>query len=364
MDDFQAVRELLPAPPLSPEVERAGRERLAGAFAQERVRRGRRAAGWSTLVLGLAGAAAVALLTGVTPVIVTPGQPPATVTPGRPAASHGAVAPVNANRILLAAATSVAATSDSGAWWGSKLVNGSVFYDPGHHYLLRQTKSVECWIPADPEARTWYRETYLGAVPESSQAEAAWRAAGAPTSWTYEKNPPGMITNDGPRGVVRAAQGKPWTFSSEDWDFRIVLAGKPLTRTNEVPETPEGLRALFSGVDDQDLVDNIVRLLVYAPVTSGTRAAAYRLLASMPGVSAVGQETDTFGRTGQALEYQSAELPWIPYAGGTRTRLVIDPATGMPLSIETRATEDGHLLEFTAIQESVWTDDNPLKEQK
>ncbi|MEU7862782.1 CU044_5270 family protein [Nonomuraea sp. NPDC049141] len=353
MDDYQAVRELLPAPPLSPEVERAGRERLAGAFAQERVRRGRRAAIWSTLGLGLAGAAAVVLLTA-TGVTLTP----------RPPATHGAVAPVNAKRILLAAATSVAATPDSGAWWGSKLVNGSVFYDPGHHYLLRQTKSVESWIPADPEARTWYRETYLGAVPASSQAAAAWRAAGAPTSWTYKKNPFGLIDNGGPPGIVRAARGEPWTFSSEDWDFRIVLAGKPLTRMNEVPETPEGLRALFSGVDDQEFVDNVVRLIVYAPVTSETRAAAYRLLASMPGVSAVGQETDTLGRTGQALEYQSAEYAFTEYAGGTRTRLVIDPATGMPLSIETRVTADGRLLEFSAIQESVWTDDNPLKEQK
>ncbi|MBT2225907.1 hypothetical protein [Nonomuraea sp. NEAU-A123] len=353
MDDYQAVRELLPIPPLSPEVQRAGRERLAYAFAQERVRRGRKAAIWSTLGLGLAGAAAVGLLT-TTGVTLTP----------RPPATQSAVAPANANRILLAAATSVAATSDSGAWWSSKLVNGREFYDPGHRYLLRQTKSVEAWIPADPEARTWYRETYLGAAPASSEAEAAWRAAGAPTSWTYEKNTPGLITDDRASGIVRAARGKPWTFSSEDWDFRIVLADKPLTRMNEVPETPEGLRALFAGVPDQALVDNVVRLLVYAPVTSETRAAAYRLLASMPGVSAVGPVTDTLGRTGQALEYQSAELPVTEYAGATRTRLVIDPATGKPLSIETRATDDGRLLEFTAIQESVWTDDNPLKEQK
>ncbi|MFD1541711.1 hypothetical protein [Nonomuraea guangzhouensis] len=350
MDDYQAVRELLPAPPLSPEVERAGRERLAGAFAQERVRRGRKIARRSALGLVLAGAAAVALLTGV--------------LPDRPVVTHGAVAPANANRILLAAATSVAATSDSGAWWGSKLIDGREFYDPGHRYLLRQTKSVESWIPADPETRTWYRETYLGAAPASSQAEAAWRAAGAPTSWTYGKNAPDLITDEGPPGVVRAARGKPWTFSSEDWDFRIVLAGKPLTRMNEVPETPEGLRALFSGVDDQALVDDVVRLLVYAPVTSETRAAAYRLLASMPGVSAVGQQTDTLGRTGQALEYQSGEFAFTEYAGRTRNRLVIDPATGMPLSIETRDTADGRLLRFTAIQESVWTDDNPLKEQK
>ncbi|MEU7832574.1 CU044_5270 family protein [Nonomuraea sp. NPDC049129] len=353
MDDYRAVRELLPAPPLSPEVRRAGRERLVGAFAHEGARRRRRAARWSTLGLGLAGAAAVALLATTS---VSPGGPPAT---------HGAVAPMSANQILLAAATSVAATPDAGSWWGSKVVDGREFYDPGHHYLLRQSKSMESWIPADPEALTWYRETYLGAVPVGSEGAAAWRAAGAPTTWIYgQGKTPGLITDDRAEGIVRAARGKPWTFSSEDWDFRILLAGKPLTRMNEVPTTPEGLRALFSDVDDRVLVDNAVSLLVYAPVTSETRAAAYRLLASMPGVSAVGQVTDTLGRIGQALEYQSAQRPVTEYAGGTRTRLVIDPATGKPLSIETRATDDGRLLEFTAIQESVWTDDNPLKEHK
>jgi hypothetical protein len=33
----------------------------------------------------------------------------------------------------------------------------------------------------------------------------------------------------------------------------------------------------------------------------------------------------------------------------------------MPLSIETRSVTDGLLLEFTAIQDSRWTNDNPLE---
>ncbi|AQZ65284.1 hypothetical protein BKM31_30990 [[Actinomadura] parvosata subsp. kistnae] len=351
MDDFRAVRELLPPPPLDPRVEQAGRERLSRAFAQERrVRRGR----WSAAGVALLGAAAAAA------VVMTSAPPVARqVTP------PAGVATLSADRMLLAAAETVARQPDEGAWWGSTLVNGREFDDPEHRYRLRQSESAEVWIPADPEARTWYRTTYLGAEPASEQDKAAWQAAGSPASWTYGGQTPGLVTRERARGVVSGAAGEPETWSSEDWDFRVVLAGRPLTKLGDVPDTPEGLRALFgAGVDERALADNVVRLLVYAPVTSGTRAAAYRLLASLTGVTAAGRVTDVLGRPGEGLEYRSGELPVTGYAGETRTRLVIDPATGKPLSIETRTAQDGRLLEYTAIRESVWTDHNPLKETK
>ncbi|MGW4960270.1 CU044_5270 family protein [Nonomuraea sp. NPDC004186] len=361
MDDYRAVRELLPAPPLTPDVERAGRDRLAAAIAGERVRKGRRAARWTGLGLGLAGAAAAAAL------VVVPATAPSvtpTVTPTGPPARHGVLAAPGGKQFLLAAAASVTSVPDAGTWWGSTLVNGREFREPGQGYVLRQSESQKTWIPADPEGRTWYRWKYLGAEPATPQDEAAWRAGGSPKSWTYGERTPGLPTEDAPNGIVRAAPGKPKTFSTEDWDFRIVLADKPLTKMNEVPDTPEGLRALLGAPDDQATVDNTARLLLFAPVTSRTRAAAYRLLASLPGVGAVGPVTDVLGRAGQAVEYRSAEYPTTPYAGETRTRLVIDPVSGMPLSTETRSVKDGLLLEYTAIQDSRWTNDNPLEETK
>lgn len=146
MDDYPAVRDLLPAPSLPPEVERAGRERLAAAFAQERVRRGRRSARWSALALGLAGAAAAAIVI-------------ANVAPAGVPVPHGAVAQADGKRFLLVAAASVAAVPDEGAWWGSTEVQGRQFHEPGGRYVLRESESVETWIPADPEGLTWYRQT-------------------------------------------------------------------------------------------------------------------------------------------------------------------------------------------------------------
>lgn len=346
MDDYRAVRDLLPAPLLSPEAEQAGRERLAAAFAQERARRGRRAARWSALTLGLAGAAAAAAI------VV------ANIAPAGVPAPHGAAVQADGKRFLLVAAASMAALPDEGGWWGSAEVHGRQFHDPGGRYVLRESELIETWIPADPEGRTWYRQTPQGIRPATSQDEAAWAADGSPTSWTYDKP-----AERGGTGVVRSEPGERRTWSTEDWDFRILTAGKPLTKMSEVPDTPEGLKAFFAA-DDRTTIDTAARLLFFAPVTSETRAAAYRLLASVPGVTAVGQVTDALGRAGQAIEYESGEFAPPNYRGATRTRLVIDPASGKPLSIETRSTANGLLLTYTAIQDSRWADSNPLKENR
>ncbi|YCK37772.1 hypothetical protein ACNF49_28070 [Actinomadura sp. ATCC 39365] len=346
MDDYRAVRDLLPAPPLRPEIERAGRERLDAAVARERRRPAGRTArrrAWSVL---LAAAAAAA--------IAVPRLTPPPDGPARPAAPTQA----DGKRFLLVAADSVAAQPDAGAWWGGTEVRGRQFREPGGRYVLRESESVETWIPADPEGLTWYRKVPQGIVPATPQDEAAWAADGSPTSWTFDQP-----AADGRTGVVRARPGPPRTWSTEDRDFRVLTAGKPLTKAGEVPDTPEGLKA-YLGSDDRATVDAAARLLLFAPVTSRTRAAAYRLLASLPGVTAAGPVTDVLGRAGQAVEYDAGEFAPSALPGAARTRLVIDPVSGSPLSVETRSVADGLLLTYVAIKDSRWADVNPLKENR
>ncbi|GAB2938629.1 hypothetical protein GCM10027203_45090 [Nonomuraea fastidiosa] len=78
----------------------------------------------------------------------------------------------------------------------------------------------------------------------------------------------------------------------------------------------------------------------------------------------VGVTTDVLGRAGQAVEYDSGEFAPPDYRGATRTRLVIDPASGRPLSLEVRSAADSGLLTYTAIRDSRWADTNPLKEHR
>jgi hypothetical protein len=68
-------------------------------------------------------------------------------------------------------------------------------------------------------------------------------------------------------------------------------------------------------------------LLKLDPITPQVRAAVFRVLATLPGVSSIGQVTDPLGRTGDGIELGAAGLP-----GGEV--LVIAPASGALLADE------------------------------
>ncbi|NRQ38124.1 hypothetical protein HII36_40790 [Nonomuraea sp. NN258] len=331
MDDLSAVRDHLAVPGPSRETFTRGRARLDRVIARERTAGRRR---WLALGLGVsAAAAATAVVISTTAV---PQEPP------------------TARQILLAAATSISRQPSEGAWWGNKLVRGVRLRDPDDRYTLQRTEAEETWIPVGAITEPhWIVQRHLGARPATPQDEAAWRAAGSPTSWTYRAR------TGAEREVLRAEPGEATSIRSEDVDWRLMFADKPLARMDELPTTPEGLRELLE-TDSRDLpalLHNLSSFIIHLPVTSETRAAAYQLMASLPGVSAQGQATDQLGRTGQAVTYLTPD----PMGAGeqVRMRLIVDSGTGEPLAEETFALDTGELIRFTAVQESVWTDSRP-----
>ncbi|MFI6321526.1 hypothetical protein ACIBG8_28585 [Nonomuraea sp. NPDC050556] len=323
MDEHAAVRELLAAPPPSPEAIAAWREQLMTEVNAAEGRGRRRTAVWTSALTGLLGAAAAVVML-------------LTSTPAQHTTQH------TARDILLAAATEAAKAPDQGSWWGVRLVKGSQYRDPGDRYLLERRRTEETWIPADPEGSTWIAQQELGVEPVTPQDEAAWRADGSPATWTYKAGKPGEWYLDAAPGKVELSQ-------TEDWDWRVVASGKPLTGIGQI--TPEELRGLLG---EEQTAMRAAEVVAYYPVSAEVRAAAYRLLASLSGVSAAGKATDRLGRTGEAVEYPGAQTD-------TTERLIIDPATGAALSIETRTK--GLLTDFTLVQESHWADSNPLKKE-
>ncbi|PZG21398.1 hypothetical protein C1J01_06945 [Nonomuraea aridisoli] len=297
-----------------------------------------RAARWTAFGLGLASAATAAAV-----LLSTAAPEP--------------VAPPSARQILLAAATSVAKQPADGSWWGNKLVRGARFHDPTGRYVIQTATAEETWIPVGEMTEPhWIVQRYLGAKPATPEDEAAWRAAGSPRSWTYKTvNPNDLAGNP---FDVEAAPGEPESFESRDVDWRLLSTGKTLDAMDELPATPEGLRALLAPSGDVDLLlENLQSLIAYIPVSSEVRAAAYRLMASLPGVIARGAVTDQLGRTGQAVEYRRPH----PRRAGhhVRVRLIVDQVTGEPLSVETLTDDTGELQSFVAVEESVWTDREP-----
>ncbi|MFF4778693.1 CU044_5270 family protein [Microtetraspora fusca] len=373
MDDLTNVRDLLSASPPSEEVVEAGRARLLAALgdapAPARVRRtGLRTARWTALaagLLGVAAAAAVVIASGVSPQHL---RPPITAT--APAER------LSARQILLTAANAIRNTAD-GDHWVQRIRRGSLEKDPTGRYTLLLTYSFEMWVPRAADKPTWVITRYLGAAPATPADEEAWRAAGAPTVWTYpsEEIVKGGKTVRTPSEEYRAEPGEPQAYQwPSGGSVGRLLPTTPMTLADleKLPTTGEKLRAYLEPLvakeikrtNDADpdigqyLFDIGTNLVTNTPISPEVTSAVYEMLASLPGVTATGEVVDPLGRTGQAITRIEKGVP-------RKERLVIDPGSGKPLSFDLVAgtTTDeqraGDVFSFRAIEQTGWRDGEP-----
>ena len=406
MDDLTAIRELLAAPPPSPEVIADGRARLAAAFTAQTtaphttegslamttepairpeddaseaaggtIRTGRRhepARGrsrkvrWAAVGVGLLGAAA-AVTIGVTS--IAPVKDPGSLAVGRGALAQPTVT-LSAKQILLAAATSVARTRADGEYWVQSGISAERRREPGGRYMLERSYATEVWVAQAPGKPTWRISQDLGAKPATPEDEKAWRAAGSPTRWTF----PGKTVTKAGRSfrtkdeTLRSAPGEKEAFREDGEGTLGTIGDKAMTRAtlSELPTTPEGLRShlepIITGQSgtgpldmDAELYQTGVFIIMHLPVSPEVRAAAYRMIAALPGVTAEGEVTDLLGRTGQAISRPRTDAKG--KVGGT-DRLVVDTGTGEPLEVESsNAGEDTR--SYDVVKKAGWTDEAP-----
>ncbi|UBU10290.1 CU044_5270 family protein [Nonomuraea gerenzanensis] len=324
-------------------------------------------------LLGLAAAAAAVAVI----VPMTSSDRTISVEP-RPGTSVSATAEPTARQILLAAAVAVEKAPSSGDYWRTATVNRWMLTDPTRSYVLEAGRSIETWLARKPGAPGWHVRQELGVKPATPQDEAAWRAAGSPTVWRY---PEDMKTENlfaVPSRPLEAQAGER-TVERLDWDTVGDLAGESLTwqQTRAIPDEPEALRHYLeerigrldltgSGLDEEEarahiLLRGCVDIISTVPVSSGTRAAAYRLLASLPGIRAEGETTDPLGRRGQSLRYQEEIEPGL----FSEVTLVVEPAGGRLLAeVRTNTTRlaDGRQAELRvsrSFEEVGWTGERP-----
>ncbi|MDX6742640.1 hypothetical protein [Actinocorallia sp. A-T 12471] len=96
-----------------------------------------------------------------------------------------------------------------------------------------------------------------------------------------------------------------------------------------------------------------VHLVSELPVSSEVRAAAYRLIAGLPGVVSTGAVTDALGRQGRSVAMGADG------SADQMLRLVIDPADGLPLAVQHYTTATGEVVSATTVTRIGWTDDRP-----
>ncbi|MEU9388269.1 CU044_5270 family protein, partial [Streptomyces sp. NPDC048279] len=173
-----------------------------------------------------------------------------------------------------------------------------------------------------------------------------WKAAGSPHTVVAEVG----IKSGTAKIAYTVGSGHP-TLMRTSVDDKIYAVGPNNVSYQDLralPSTTAGLRRYLEALYAQDNGADggtsgrgswMLRQagnLITMPVKPGVRAAAYRVMAGLPGVRVVGHVTDPLGREGVGVEFPDA---YPTPLGTTRERLVVDPSTGSMLSDQTLLLE-------------------------
>ncbi|MEW2384688.1 CU044_5270 family protein [Micromonospora sp. NPDC047707] len=313
--------------------------------------------------VGVTAAVAAAVVAGVAvaPHVTAPG-PAATSAPQAASASQ----------LLLAAAERSAATPLTGGRY-LNLHTEFGFAVPvaagtGSYTMFERSLS-QYWLARSGTDQSWVMTQSLGITPATSDDEAAWRRAGSPSVVRVTKPKPAEL---------RTTPGKVHG-NTVDPAHLFALGDRNVSQAqlDALPTDPAALRgALLSRFDgggsdmptdrDQWLFTVAASVVIDLPVSNEVRAAAYRMLAELPGVRALGTVRDVRGRAGQAVAYVEDS----PGIGRFEVRLIINPDTGQALGKEMRAVEPrghwswiepGAISTYQLVLVSKTTDYNPPK---
>jgi hypothetical protein len=309
------------------------------------------------VVLGAAAALAVATLLPRD----APAAGPADALAGRPA-----------SQFLLAMGVKAADGPATGQYWCEQTESGGLALvgpddttlqppwevgaatSAGYQYAILTRDAL--WSCLEPPRPGWPGGSVgnvtqsLGAQPASSADAAVWRRAGAPGSWkAWYDYTVRISAAAGPREALPDKEG---------WE--------PGSSYNTLPTSPAQLRAVFlahpeyfgnnTGTPTEVLVDDAL-VVMEGPASPAVRAAAYQVLAGLPGLQMKPDVRDPAGQSGTAV--------WTSQAGPALSLTIIDPATGIPLATEDVAQQPvahvpaGTVLDYTLFVSIGWTNTPP-----
>jgi hypothetical protein len=363
MDDLRLIRETLEGPPPSAQATFQARSQLTTAIARWQSTPQRRVRGlrWS-----LSGAAVLAGIATVVAVGGIPGQQ----EPTPPAARQPAV--LSAQDLLLAAAEG-ASTASTGTYWRVQRVGRAGPYQVGaesNRYDVLGRSVTENWIARKPGEASWVGYRDLGFRPRGESDRQAWRKAGSPKYWDVEAD-----TTEGSRRLTTAPGRADLRRDDAAANYLQDLGGFDFAEVQQLPTDPATLRALIvkriaadpegflpgTWGSNARLFGTLNQLLLDVPAPPRLRAAAFRVLADIPGVRGTGEVKDAEGRTGVGVELTRT-------SGGVAEshRLILDRTTHVIMARdyvarwtdkpkEARPVKEQHVV----ILRAEWTDRKP-----
>lgn len=323
----------------------------------------RRSAPRRSIVLAVTAMAAVVAVAGM----IQLNHPAADPAPGA-GQEPGTAAPADARQLLLVAAERTALQGDgTDRFWHQTSQLGNR-YDVGGYFVLGRTE-LEQWLPTFTGGHVVKCATSLGAEPASDADVAAWQAAGSPTRWT--SRPPG--SESGPGRALESQPGQRKCGGGPERTYQLGGAELTPAQVLELPADPAALKDLILSSDaaqrgtegyqpddlaryqSEVLFSAATELLQRLPVNGQVRAAAYTMLADLPGISVVAQATDQLGRPGAGVEYtfRNADGP------DQTTRLIVDLATGTMLAEEHREAGTTALRYYVVVTDTEFVPEPP-----
>ena len=351
-EDLQLIRELLDAPGPTAQSTVQARNKLAAAM--------QRRPSHHTIRSALAGAAAV-VAAGV--LAFSLGQPDA-VTRGRSVGAATEAGQSGAHDLLLAAATTAGAEKTARYWHTEAVVVRGPVHVQG--YDLASRTVVEYWLAKDPQDASWVGQRDLGYRPLSPRDTTKWAAAGKPTTWN--------VTADNAAGhdTLRATPGKATLEKMSASMFLQSLGGFDTVEVNALPTGPAQLKKLFQdriverataalpGTPDGDanLFRAMTELLVQVPASPAVRAAAFKVIANLPGITIQEHVRDAEGRDGVRITLRNNGS-----SVDQANSILLDPATHQLFAREYNATAAGNGKAVKSGNETFlkigWTDGKP-----
>ncbi|WP_165964553.1 CU044_5270 family protein, partial [Actinomadura sp. KC216] len=296
---------------------------------------------------------------------------------------HGQTRRLDAKTVLLAAAEKAGGQADTmGAYWHTVSISSHTYTvgKAGARYSVTVRDRHETWTPSKPGGTVYGRQQYLGAKPTTAADEAAWRRAGSPDTFEIRVpiGPGSKITKPYRAKLAPASQQPPELSASPlvDGD-KVFWLGRNVTmkQVRALPSNPKRLKAelmrWFEGHDTESdrpmdggewLYRVASGMVMDMPVRPEVRAAGFRMLAGLPGVTSIGRVTDPEGRPGTAIAVDGATP-----GGVIREQMIIDLDTGTALArgnvmVKPAAGSDvpaGRTMSSEVVLTAEWTDSGP-----
>lgn len=286
--------------------------------------------------------------------VVTAGAAAAAAVALLPDGGGGEVRAEPGNVLLVAAGN--AAKAPTGKYWHTETVLGEI-YAVGkrakNHYKVDSRQRIVRWTAVDGTGRVTNADE--ADRPLTSEDMRKWRAAGSPEMVEVPNHEGGAPENlllamtDTGGGPTMPADDTYFGLSAKEVEalpteagaLRNVLLGLEgdwhAYTSDDTGEEP--IRALEGAARTRALSEVAGTLLSTAPAPPKVRAAAFEMLAGLPGVQAGGETTDRMGRAGTVVSLPlETTMPLGLYTApkqlGTYERQwIIDPDKGALLAI-------------------------------